>query len=117
MPYRDPAAQREYQRQWKAARRGEWLSDKVCARCGTSERLEIHHRDSSEKVDHKVWSWAKQRRDTELAKCEVVCRDCHEDEHWPRSMPRSPILFAQVREAEKQELIDRQRRLHRRSKA
>lgn len=39
--------------------------------------MEIDHVDRAEKVDHRVWSWAKARRDVELAKCQVLCHEHH----------------------------------------
>jgi hypothetical protein len=71
-------AQREYQRNWVAARRASWFRDKSCARCGSTTELEIDHIDPRTKVTHSVWSWAEQRRNAELAKCQVLCRPCHE---------------------------------------
>lgn len=79
MPYADPEAQRAYQREWVAHQRAEWLEDKSCVRCGSTESLEIDHVDSSTKVDHKVWSWSKERREAELVKCQALCHGCHVD--------------------------------------
>lgn len=100
MPYRDPTAQREYQKRWMAKRRAAWFEGKTCSDCGFSDGLEIHHIDPGKKVSHALWSWSKDKRDAELSKCEVLCRDCHEDRHWPHSMPRSPILANAIRERE-----------------
>jgi hypothetical protein len=112
MPYRDQAVQREYQRRWKAQRRASWFAGKVCNHCGTGDSLELHHRNG-EKESHKIWSWSRSRRDAELAKCVVLCRDCHEDEHWPHSMPRSPRLAALVADAQHLAAVREARRLHR----
>jgi len=71
------AYQRAYQRAWKAARRAAWLAGKVCAHCGATENLEIDHIDPAAKVSHKIWSWAPERREAELAKCQVLCKRCH----------------------------------------
>jgi hypothetical protein len=68
---------REYMRLWVANRRAEWFKDKSCVKCGSEENLEIHHVDPATKVAHQVWTWAKERRDEELSKCEVLCSDCH----------------------------------------
>lgn len=70
-------AKREYQRKWVANRRAEWFKDKVCRNCGTNDSLELNHVDPSTKVTHAVWSWSKERRDEELAKCEPLCSPCH----------------------------------------
>lgn len=77
MPYADPDAQRQYQREWKARRRRDWFADKACARCGSRDDLEVDHLDPNTKVAHSVWSWSKARRETELAKCQVLCHDHH----------------------------------------
>ena len=67
----------KYQREWIARRRAEWFKDKKCAKCGSTDRLEIDHIDPKTKVSHAVWSWAKERRDAELAKCQVLCYEHH----------------------------------------
>lgn len=81
MAYRDWERQREYQRTWQARRRAAWLEGQSCVRCGASEDLHVHHRDPEQKVSHTVWSWREDRRLAELAKCEVLCRSCHEEHH------------------------------------
>jgi hypothetical protein len=70
---------REYARKWMAARRAAWFADKKCVECGTTQELELHHIDPSTKISHCVWSWAQERREAELAKCEVRCVDHHMD--------------------------------------
>jgi hypothetical protein len=79
MPYASKEQQNEYQRLRNARIRAEWFADKIC-RCGSKENLEIHHTDPSTKIEHRVWSWSKQRREEELAKCEVLCKVCHAKE-------------------------------------
>jgi hypothetical protein len=41
--------------------------------------LELDHKDHRQKVSHTIWSWSMERRDAELAKCQVLCHDCHLD--------------------------------------
>ena len=78
MPCATKQAQLEYQRKWIAKRRAEWkAAHGPCVECRSWERLEIHHKDPRQKVTHNVWSYRKQRREAELKKCEVLCRDCH----------------------------------------
>lgn len=77
MGYKDPEQRREYARRWIATRRATWLAGKSCAVCGSVERLEIDHVDPSQKLDHRVWSWRLERRDAELAKCQVLCEPHH----------------------------------------
>lgn len=69
---------RRYQQLWHYRRRTQWLYENgPCARCGSIKSLEVHHVRPEDKIEHWVWSWRKERRDAELAKCEVLCRKCH----------------------------------------
>ena|ERR1035438_9308129 len=70
---------REYQREWLAKRRSEWIEAQGgrCVKCGSVDRLEVDHIDPSTKVASAVWSWSETRRLEELAKCQVLCHDCH----------------------------------------
>lgn len=78
MPYADPERQRRYQREWVAKRRRIWLTKNgPCVRCGSAKNLQVDHIDRLQKVDHKVWSWSAKKRESELAKCQVLCSDCH----------------------------------------
>lgn len=81
MGYADRDAQRSYQRRWVASRRAAFFKDKTCAWCQSTERLELHHQDPANKVSHAIWSWGEARRATEIAKCFVLCRPCHERGH------------------------------------
>lgn len=78
MPYKDPAIQRAYMRQWIADRRAAFFAGKVCAECGNTKNLELDHEDPSVKITHRIWSWAEARREAELAKCRPLCKDCHD---------------------------------------
>lgn len=77
MPMATKEAQRKYQREWVAKRRAAYLAGKSCARCASTERLEVDHIDRETKVSHAVWSWREDRRLAELAKCQVLCHECH----------------------------------------
>ena len=77
MPYKDKEKQLEYQRRWMRKRRQEFLGDKECTKCGTKDNIEIHHRDPDKKIDHRIWSWSKDRIRKELEKCDFLCYDCH----------------------------------------
>lgn len=77
MPYRDPEAQRKYQREWLGRRRAEFFAGKTCVVCGSCKELELDHEDSSQKISHTIWSWSEDRRNAELKKCQVLCRACH----------------------------------------
>lgn len=69
MPFVNAEKQRAYVRTWTAKRRAEWLADKACVACGATEQLEVDHIDPAAKSSHRIWSWTKERRDAELAKC------------------------------------------------
>jgi hypothetical protein len=80
MSYKDLATRREYNRNWLLARRLEWESKQECALCGRrypDVRIEAHHRDQSQKVSHRIWSWSEERRAAELKKCTPLCNECH----------------------------------------
>jgi hypothetical protein len=81
MGYKNPEAQREYQRQWVARKRAAFFTDKTCEWCPATEGLELHHRDPSKKEHHAIWSWSTARRLAELAKCIVLCEACHQKAH------------------------------------
>ena len=77
MPYANKDEQREYMRNWKAARRSEFFADKKSVDCGSTKNLELDHKDPTTKVDRKIWTWSEARRLAEIAKCQVLCRKCH----------------------------------------
>jgi hypothetical protein len=79
MPYNDKQKQREYQRLWYNKRRADWLSDKSCVICGSTERLEVDHIDPRQKVRHNIWSYSEARRQEELDKCQVLCWEHHNE--------------------------------------
>lgn len=84
MPYKDPERQAQYQREYVARRRREWIDEHgPCARCGAWENLDVDHTDAATKVipvSH-VWNMSptNPRRLAELAKCQVLCEPCHSD--------------------------------------
>jgi len=77
MPYADKEKQREFQRLWLKQRRSEFLSDKRCAVCGSKEKLQVDHIDRTKKTSHRIWSWTKEKKEAELAKCQILCFECH----------------------------------------
>lgn len=77
MPYKDPKVQREYQRVWISDRRTLWFSDKCCRKCSSKEALELDHEDPAQKWKHRIWSYSWTRIMKEVAKCQVLCHDCH----------------------------------------
>ena len=80
MPYKDSRQQSAYQNERNKARREKWLAEHgPCAKCGSRDRLEVDHINPLEKVGHNVWSWSEQRRNAELAKCQILCAVCHRE--------------------------------------
>lgn len=78
MTYKNKEQQREYQRQWMAKRRENWFAENgPCVICSSWEELELDHIDPELKETHKIWSWSKERREEELAKCQPLCVGCH----------------------------------------
>lgn len=71
---------REYQKQWMSARRQAWIeSHGPCQSCGSSENLEVDHKDPRTKQYEpaQIWSRKAEDREIELAKCQVLCAPCH----------------------------------------
>lgn len=67
----------EYMRKRNARIRAEFFTGKSCVKCGSTDSLELDHIDPAQKVGHRIWSWSAERRATEIAKCQVLCADCH----------------------------------------
>ncbi len=82
---RNIALQRAYQRQWMRDRRAEGLAAMggKCVRCGSKDRLEVDHIDPTSKVTHRVWAMGRAKREAELAKCQLLCRSCHQKKSAP----------------------------------
>jgi hypothetical protein len=79
MPYKDKDEQRAFQRDWLQNRKDKFFKGKRCKKCSSTEDLQLHHRDPSIKIDHHIWSWAPERFWREVKKCDILCRDCHEE--------------------------------------
>ena len=68
---------KKYKRLWVAKRRALFFSVKSCIWCGSKENLELHHVDPATKDTSSIWSWSEERRNKEIEKCIVLCKDCH----------------------------------------
>ena len=67
----------------------EWLDSfkTACARCGITHPavLEFHHRNPAEKdflLSVGVAKYSLERLRIEVAKCEIICSNCHRIHHW-----------------------------------
>lgn len=58
--------------------RAAFFNGKSCVKCGSTEQLELDHIDPAQKTEHRIWTWSPERRAEELAKCQVLCHDCHQ---------------------------------------
>jgi transcription elongation factor Elf1 len=115
MPIKDPAKRREYHRRYMQewyrknaaiqVERNRQRRKKIrawfvelkatlkCARCGENHpaTLEFHHSDPQTKdlsLYEAVWShdWGKARILAEVAKCTILCANCHRKHHWEEAL-------------------------------
>lgn len=83
--------ERVHQRR-EAIRRFVWSikEQSQCAECGFTDprALDFHHRDSQEKEESlyrvHIRGWGKERILAEIAKCDVLCANCHRIRHAKR---------------------------------
>jgi 5-methylcytosine-specific restriction endonuclease McrA len=76
MPHTPETRARAYEKMKRL--RAEWFAaNGPCKQCASEENLELDHKNPEEKVSHSVWSWEPRRRELELKKCQVLCRNCH----------------------------------------
>jgi 5-methylcytosine-specific restriction endonuclease McrA len=73
---------REYQRQWVAKRRQQWIDEHgPCVVCGSADRLEVDHIDPDKKTIDATNLWSLSLRNPirikELENCQVLCYVCH----------------------------------------
>lgn len=85
-PERDKKNWTTLRRQKKA-----WLdaykSEHPCRECGESHSacLDFHHRDPKEKkanLSVAIAHWSIERLQMEVAKCDILCSNCHRKLHW-----------------------------------
>lgn len=58
-------------------RKREFYEGKYCIWCHCPDHLELHHVDSSKKRSNIKWDKSAVWLREELAKCVVLCHDCH----------------------------------------
>jgi hypothetical protein len=88
-------------RMWMAARRAAWIAENgPCVDCGSWDSPEVDHVDPSTKITHRVWSWAKARREAELAKCVVRCSPCYRKKSAAEALCGEDNAAAKLTEAD-----------------
>ncbi len=94
VPFSSREKRNEYTREWKSRRRKSFFDNKECCVCGSTENLELHHRDPSKKISHRIWSWGDERRLAEIDKCDILCKSCHGNHHHRelRGKERVPLV-------------------------
>jgi 5-methylcytosine-specific restriction endonuclease McrA len=105
MVYKDKEKKKKYQRDWVAYRRDCYFADKSCTQCGSTEKLELDHIEQKGKVTSSIWSWSKVMREKELAKCQVLCHDCHKKKTRTQI---SKLTLKQYEEIKASDLSERQ---------
>ncbi len=64
----------------------EYKSKQTCTHCGSIDyrTFEFHHisNDKEANISSKIYSWSIKRIEKEIAKCIVLCANCHRIEHY-----------------------------------
>ncbi|KKL48678.1 hypothetical protein LCGC14_2323100 [marine sediment metagenome] len=83
----------------KRKRRTEYMRDKACSFCGRNDRLHLHHTDPATKTAHTshIWGWRESRRLAEIAKCIILCTNCHAQLHGDIKRKNTPIVHGGLR--------------------
>ena len=51
-----------------------------CLKCDGTTMLEFLHKEREQKISHRIWSWSTEHLETELSKCDLLCKECHQKE-------------------------------------
>ena len=67
----------------------DYKAERHCIKCGEDHPacLDFHHRDQTKKevgmsVIARLKGWSKERIMREIAKCDILCANCHRKVHW-----------------------------------
>lgn len=78
-------------RNQKRERTARWKAERICKICGENHPacLDFHHRDPNTKsfdISHAISiGMSDELIGIEIAKCDVLCRNCHTKLHWERA--------------------------------
>lgn len=62
-------------------RRNQFFQGKCCVYCKGTQFLQLHHKIPENKIGHWVWGWKEAKRQKELKKCIILCKNCHIQHH------------------------------------
>jgi len=119
MPNKDPKIQKENQRKHYLANKQKYLNaqqrkrqrakefiaeykkDKAC-QCGENHPacLEFHHRDEKTKestIADAMYNWGVERIKKEVAKCDLLCANCHRKLHYEEMKHKGIKLLYEVK--------------------
>lgn len=105
MPYKDANERRAYKRKWykknsdkvkkevrdRKKEIRDWLREYKqslsCSQCPESHPacLDFHHSEGNKLIEISLCpsqGWSKERIKEEIAKCTVLCSNCHKKLHW-----------------------------------
>lgn len=72
---------RKYITKWRAARKSLAMQKlgSICSQCGSSKKLHFDHIKPETKVTNigRLWTASSQKFWAEIAKCQLLCTDCH----------------------------------------
>lgn len=75
--------QNRYHRERRQRMRAEWIEQGggACVQCDSTDGLKIDHIDPEAKSYEisAIWNRAVEVRVAELAKCQILCRSCHQE--------------------------------------
>lgn len=120
MPYKDRAKQKDYQHKRYVHRKDEYLdrqrnarqakriwlyelkAKRGCDLCSESDPvcLDYHHRDSAHKVlalsRAAAKRWTETRMLEEIAKCDLLCANCHRKQHAKKHKYIQALVAQQI---------------------
>ncbi len=81
MPLATKEEQKKYQHEWylrtvKARKELYFKTNGPCCKCGSWIKLQLDHVDRLRKISHNIRGWEKEKRSTELLKCQILCHEC-----------------------------------------
>ncbi|HDY68362.1 MAG TPA: hypothetical protein ENH85_11300 [Candidatus Scalindua sp.] len=96
MPYKSPALQRKYQREWVAKKKVAFLSSLSCSKCGNNENLRLFSRIPGTPIKAmKPWN----NPDVPRINYKALCSSCIPTPKPRKRKPRKRISKPKINEA------------------